>query len=76
MSSALHNSNGVPLNGPSLNNLIFPVWRSASCHHSYKTFMHLPHFMKKYFLKGVIVHTEKCLPMMNSSLGNKYIIKE
>ena len=57
MSSSLDNSNCIPLKGPSLNNLVFLVWCSAYCHHSYKRFMCLSHFMNKYFLKGVIAHT-------------------
>lgn len=76
MSSALDTSNCVPLNDPSLNNLLFLLWHSDYWHHSYKNFMCLPHFMKKYFLKGIFSHFEKCLSMMNSPLGNKNVVKE
>lgn len=58
MSSIIDNSNCVALNDPSLNNLlIFLVLHSAYWHGSYKNFMHLTHFMKKYFLKGITIHT-------------------
>lgn len=71
MPSALDNSNCVPVNAPSLNNLlIFLVWHSAYCHQSYKSFMRLTHFMKKYFLKGVIAHT------LRNALNDEVTLRE